>query len=467
MKKQKINALALITINLLLFGCLVLVGYMGDWDWLLRIGAIFALSILGSVFVLAGSNQRKRRKTPRRKKQAATETELVETDYELVMDRLQEFVEQVSGSEDEFESLGEKERRILYAREYSLATAISNTPNMILSEDDLAAGALIRSWRLCGFNYGGALLWESGGTGLGKIIATSGFEDIEPQVESIELNQDDANTLKNGDLLLLPPDSKQMLHPESKFCLRVPVCKQPLNWGWLQFEWTEEKDFSEHETRFLMAIGNEMASAVGLRMVWMDGRSHSKAFLDAADSAMDVTRKYKAKRGQKISSLLQLAAEKLDLSPIEIEIGTTAAYFMDLGEVGIPDLFFQLEEDLSPQERKFVAEHPHLSAKLMRQFLLLRPLEEIIISHHERWDGQGYPNGLHQEDIPQVTRLLSVCDAFEAMLSNRPHRPAKSMAEAREILEKEKGAQFDPEMVDAVLTVARAWSKDQSKSEEK
>lgn len=459
------NLILTVVCGLILGGCIVNF-LVGDKEWGYRFGAIFGAVFTVTLVVVVKSGAIRKRGRPRpRKRRPATEAKYVETDYERVMDRLQEFLENVEASDGQLEKLNETDQRILFGREFSLASAIAAAPSMILSEEELASNALIRAWRMVNFDHGGAFCWSTGGERTAEVVALSGFDGASPLVETISAAVETARVLRNENLALPPAGDHPRLHPESRTALLVPVGKNPLHWGWLQLEWSGERKLSEVESIFLKDIGREMAAGIGLKVVWEKGRGNSSGMLAATDRALDGARHYKAGRGRRIAALMGHAAAEIGISGVELETGLAAAYVMDLGEVGVPDPFFRLETELTPQERKFVAEHPHLSAKLVRQFLMLKPLEDVIVSHHERWDGLGYPHGISQENIPRIARLLSVCDALEAMLSDRPHRPGKSFSNALAVLKAESGAQFDPKMVEGVLEVAGKWWKEAKPSD--
>ena len=96
--------------------------------------------------------------------------------------------------------------------------------------------------------------------------------------------------------------------------------------------------------------------------------------------------------------------------------------------------------------------HPELGVRVIENVSFLRPAARAILDHQERWDGTGYPNGLQGQDISIEGRILAVCDAFDAMLTDRPYRPARTETEAIEELLRCAGSHFDPEVVKAFLT---------------
>ncbi len=131
---------------------------------------------------------------------------------------------------------------------------------------------------------------------------------------------------------------------------------------------------------------------------------------------------------------------------LELEL---AALLHDLGKVAVPGEILSKPGPLTSPERRIVERHPAVGAEILRQTPGLEPVATIVRYHHERWDGQGYPSGLSGPRIPLASRVLSVCDAFEAMTSDRPYRRPLGRRAARAELEAGAGAQFDPLVVEA------------------
>jgi len=131
----------------------------------------------------------------------------------------------------------------------------------------------------------------------------------------------------------------------------------------------------------------------------------------------------------------------------------TAAPMHDVGKVATPDEILRKEGPLTPDERQEMQRHTTVGYEILNgsDSDLLRLAASVALTHHERWDGSGYPNGLKGEEIPIEGRIVAVADAFDAMLSNRSYRPALSVAEAVETLASERGTHFDPEIVDILL----------------
>jgi HD-GYP domain-containing protein (c-di-GMP phosphodiesterase class II) len=125
----------------------------------------------------------------------------------------------------------------------------------------------------------------------------------------------------------------------------------------------------------------------------------------------------------------------------------------DVGKIGIPDGILQKPGPLSPAERRKMETHTVLGEAMLSGVVFLKGEGlKIVRSHHERWDGRGYPDGLVREEIPLGARIFAVADALDAMTSHRPYRRAMSWSAARTEILGQRKRQFDPDVVDAFVT---------------
>lgn len=151
-------------------------------------------------------------------------------------------------------------------------------------------------------------------------------------------------------------------------------------------------------------------------------------------------------------------ARRLGLAPARVEMLMRAARLHDVGKITVPDAVLLKPGALTEEEFALVRGHARAGAELLSgsRSPVIRMAESIALSHHERWDGRGYPNGLSGADIPLESRIVAVADTFDAITRDRVHSQAMSMAQAIEEIEINSGRQFDPEVVQAFLLAIEA-----------
>jgi putative nucleotidyltransferase with HDIG domain len=132
----------------------------------------------------------------------------------------------------------------------------------------------------------------------------------------------------------------------------------------------------------------------------------------------------------------------------------------DVGKIGVTDLILLKEGRLTEDEWHFMRQHPAIGYEMLRQVKFLSGAAEIVLAHHERWDGEGYPRRLSGLDIPFGARIFAVADTFDAMTSDRPYRRALSPAEAFREIRRGSGSQFDPSVVEAFLDAGQRWAEE-------
>lgn len=148
-----------------------------------------------------------------------------------------------------------------------------------------------------------------------------------------------------------------------------------------------------------------------------------------------------------------LLARAMGLPKAEVMLIRRAAPLHDIGKIAIPDRILLKPDALTPQEWGIMKTHTTIGAKIVAgpQYPLLRTAEQIVLSHHERWDGAGYPYGLEGEAISLPARIVAVADAFDAMTHARPYRKARPVKDAVTELRRGAGTHFDPRCVQNFL----------------
>jgi putative nucleotidyltransferase with HDIG domain len=128
----------------------------------------------------------------------------------------------------------------------------------------------------------------------------------------------------------------------------------------------------------------------------------------------------------------------------------------DIGKVAVADAILFKPDPLTPGERTLMEQHPIVGDEILRDVDFLGEAKQVVRSHHERWDGQGYPDALAGDQIPLAARVFAVADTLDALTTDRPYRPGRSLAEARVIVAQAAGTQFDPAITAALARVPDA-----------
>jgi len=167
--------------------------------------------------------------------------------------------------------------------------------------------------------------------------------------------------------------------------------------------------------------------------------------------AVDAKDNYTRNHSDRVSYYSVMIGKQLGLSDSDLELLKQGALFHDIGKIGIPDAILQKPGKLTDEEYDDIKNHPSIGAKILAPAKIFADLIPMVLNHHERFDGKGYPVGLAGEDIPLMARIVCVADSFDAMTSDRSYRPRFKVIDALEEVERCKGAQFDPLVVDAFI----------------
>jgi HD-GYP domain-containing protein (c-di-GMP phosphodiesterase class II) len=125
----------------------------------------------------------------------------------------------------------------------------------------------------------------------------------------------------------------------------------------------------------------------------------------------------------------------------------------DIGKIGIPDSVLNKPSAFTPEDRAVMEQHSEKGADLLAGYIDFARGAQIVLSHHERWDGAGYPNRRKGHEIPFGARVIAVADSFDAMTTDRPYRKARTVMQALQILRDGSGSQWDPEIVTALIAI--------------
>ena len=160
-----------------------------------------------------------------------------------------------------------------------------------------------------------------------------------------------------------------------------------------------------------------------------------------------------AGHSDRIARLAEWMAEPLSMGAQDVQALRYAAMLHDVGKVGVPTRILRRPRALTPADLESLTHHPGLGVALVRDIDFLHDSLDGIRHHHERWDGAGYPDSLTGEEIPLISRVIAVADAFDALTTDRAERPGLPSTQALKQIEQRRGRQFDPHVVAALAAV--------------
>ncbi|HVA21383.1 MAG TPA: HD domain-containing phosphohydrolase [Candidatus Micrarchaeia archaeon] len=154
---------------------------------------------------------------------------------------------------------------------------------------------------------------------------------------------------------------------------------------------------------------------------------------------------------RRVVEYTRMVASRMGIGGPELTALCHGALLHDIGKIGVPDAILHKPGSLTDEEWAVIRQHPELGAQMVADVRQLEHARQIILTHHERFDGRGYPQGLRGDDIPLGARIFAIADSFDAMMSDRPYRSSMTLDEARRELRRCAGTDFDPDCVEAFL----------------
>ena len=156
---------------------------------------------------------------------------------------------------------------------------------------------------------------------------------------------------------------------------------------------------------------------------------------------------------ERVVRFSKVLGRELALNETQMKSLEEGALLHDIGKIGIPDAILHKPGRLTSEEWTTMREHPLLGMRILRGIGFLEPASLVVLQHHERWDGKGYPYGIRRTQINRNARIFAVADAFDAMISDRVYRAGRTFAEASAELIRRAGQQFDPEVIECFASI--------------
>lgn len=232
--------------------------------------------------------------------------------------------------------------------------------------------------------------------------------------------------------------------------LSVPIAVDGAIWGVLNLEEVHANAFDTGDAILMQTVAAQLGVALHRIRVYAELEDALFTMLSLLGSAMEARDSYTAMHEEAVAKLVGAVAMQFGLSPAEQRTLRYAALTHDLGKIGIPNEILHKPGALDEHEWQIMRGHTVIGSEMLARVPFFGDVHPIVRSHHERWDGDGYPDGLAGNDIPLGARILSVCDSFHAMVTARPYRSARTPPDALAEVRRCSGSQFDPAVVAAL-----------------
>lgn len=217
--------------------------------------------------------------------------------------------------------------------------------------------------------------------------------------------------------------------------------------GYFELGNVDPSTMGEEEKQILLTLASQAAIAIENARLFEETQRTYYETIKGLAQALEARDAYTRGHSERVTKYALLIADELGLNEDQKKLISYAGLLHDIGKIGIADSILNKKAALTPEDRKVIENHPLFGDQILGPIKFLREAQYIVLHHHERYDGSGYPSKLKGEEIPLLARIITVADSFDAMTSDRPYRKAFSLEEAMEELRRKAGTQFDPKIV--------------------
>ena len=287
---------------------------------------------------------------------------------------------------------------------------------------------------------------------------------IKANVGVVRLFDRDTNKLKfsaaydySKDLVIMDGDGRvpRLSKSKVKSFVDIPLQIGNKKIGVFEIGSTEVQSFTEDEKRMLHTLASQAAIAIENARLFEEIQRTYYETIKSLVHALEARDSYTRGHSERVTKYALLIADKMDIEKEERKILSYAGILHDIGKIGISDAILNKPTKLTAKEWEKIESHPYLGDSILGPIKFLKKTQTVILHHHERYDGKGYPGKLKGRSIPVGSRIISVCDAYDAMTSTRTYRNALSKGQAIGELKKNAGTQFDPKIVGLFLEIMK------------
>ncbi len=244
------------------------------------------------------------------------------------------------------------------------------------------------------------------------------------------------------------------LPPDVRSFVAIPVTVHDLPWGVLYINSPEPNAFCEDDLTFIEATARQIGAFLEESSTGTSG-SVELSTVRVLAATVDAKDQYTRNHSTNVAFLARRIAREMSLDPTEIHRIDLAALLHDIGKIAIPDQILQKPGALTAEERLIIQTHAAIGANILAQAAHMRHLVPLVRHHHERYDGNGYPDRLKGAEIPLGAAIIAVADSFDAMTTRRMYRPPFTLDHTLAEVRRCRGAQFHPDIADAFLRMVQ------------
>ncbi|KPJ73428.1 hypothetical protein AMJ52_03740 [candidate division TA06 bacterium DG_78] len=211
------------------------------------------------------------------------------------------------------------------------------------------------------------------------------------------------------------------------------------------------RQYTKRELEFINAMSSQIAIALDRTKLIEKIQEMSFESVRTLVEAIEIRDPYTRGHSMQVAYLAYMVGSAMGFNERELTLIEFAGLLHDVGKIAIPETILQKETTLSDNEWNVIRKHPLHSVRIIEPVQSLKPVQDWILHHHERWDGGGYPYGKMNSEIPLQSRILAVCDTYSAMIGDRPYRKGLTIEQTKQEIERVAGTQLDPMVVDIFL----------------
>ena len=374
-------------------------------------------------------------------------------------------------SGDEFEELAASFNAMSdqLQRQFSALTTIGEIDRAILSSldiENIVDTVLTRMQDVFTCDAVCVSLTDSNKSNTARAYVGNGNPGNEKRVEVIELKPAEVQKLRDNPQRLFihvdkdPPHYLEPLVKDGiKSFLVMPIFLRERLSGIITLGYLHSPEMSEEDLVQARQLADQVAVALSNAQLIKELKQLNWGTLTALARAVDAKSPWTAGHSERVTNLALKIGEVLGLAQKELKVLHRAGLLHDAGKIGVPAAILDKPGKLTDEEYSIVKRHPRAGVRILEPIRAYADVVPIVLQHHERFDGKGYPDGLSGEAICLGARILAVADVFDALISDRPYRAGWDRKHALELIKQEAGHQFDPNVVEAFLAVVAQEGK--------